>query len=118
MYLIIISLSIVFAKCFPLNNRLFHRLDLDHDERVSLQELTALTIGVNFLNIDLDKEDAVNKVMDDFDSTGDGRIDEKEFFNGISRWLEEAKRSVVQGGSSTEDFDDFHMVSFLMVCFV
>ncbi|RWR91752.1 EF-hand domain-containing protein [Cinnamomum micranthum f. kanehirae] len=95
----------------PVIDKLFHRLDLNHDEHASLEELTALIAGINFLNIDLDKEDAIKKVMvlmDDFDSSGDRLIDEKEFFNGISRWLEEAKRSVVQEGSSTKKFDDFH----------
>ena len=91
---------------------------MNHDRHVSSQELTALIIGIDFLNIDLDEEEAVDKVMDDFDTSGDRLIDLKEFFNGISRWLEEAKRSVVQGGSSTNKYDDFHKVSSLMVCFV
>ncbi|XXG66742.1 hypothetical protein AAC387_Pa06g0257 [Persea americana] len=93
----------------PVIEKLFHRLDVNHDGHVSSQELTALIIGIDFLNIDLDEEDAVDKVMDDFDTSGDRLIDLKEFFNGISRWLEEAKRFVVQGGSSTKKYDDFHM---------
>ncbi|KAJ8626084.1 hypothetical protein MRB53_019391 [Persea americana] len=93
----------------PVIEKLFHTLDVNHDGHVSSQELTALIIGIDFLNIDLDEEDAVDKVMDDFDTSGDRLIDLKEFFNGISRWLEEAKRAVVQGGSSTKKYDDFHM---------
>ncbi|XXG66744.1 hypothetical protein AAC387_Pa06g0257 [Persea americana] len=93
----------------PVIEKLFHRLDVNHDGHVSSQELTALIIGIDFSNIDLDEEDAVDKVMDDFDTSGDRLIDLKEFFNGISRWLEEAKRSVVQGGSSTNKYDDFHV---------
>ncbi|RWR89646.1 EF-hand domain-containing protein [Cinnamomum micranthum f. kanehirae] len=93
----------------PVIDKLFHRLDLNHDEHVSSQELTALIIGIDFLNKDLDKEDAADKVMEDFDTSGDRRIDEKEFLNGISKWLEEAKSSVVQGGTSTKEYDDFHM---------
>ncbi|KAJ8626085.1 hypothetical protein MRB53_019392 [Persea americana] len=94
----------------PVIEKLFHRLDVNHDGHVSSQELTALIVGIDFSNIDLDKEDAVvDKAMDDFDTSGDRLIDLKEFFNGISRWLEEAKRSVVQGGSSTNKYDDFHV---------
>ncbi|KAJ8626086.1 hypothetical protein MRB53_019393 [Persea americana] len=92
----------------PVIEKLFHRLDVNHDRHVSSQELTALMIGIDFLNINLDEEDAVDNVMDDFDMSGERLIDLKEFFNGISRWLEEAKRSVVQGGSSTNKYDDFH----------
>lgn len=104
---------------FPLNNRLFHWLDLDKDEHISAQELTALIIGIEFENIDLDNDDVVSKVMEDFDTSGDAKIDSGEFLKGITKWLEEAKHSVVDGGSYSKKFvDDFHRVSFFVVCFL
>ncbi|XXG77508.1 hypothetical protein AAC387_Pa08g1650 [Persea americana] len=90
--------------------KLFHRLDVDGDGCVSNQELASLIIGIEFEEIDLDHDDAVKKIMDDFDTSGDKKIDKTEFIGGISRWLEEAKCSVSHGGSYSKKFvDDFHM---------
>lgn len=104
---------------FIFNCRLFHRLDVDGDGCVSNQELASLIIGIEFEEIDLDRDDAVKKIMDDFDTSGDKKIDKTEFIRGISRWLEEAKRSVSHDGSYSKKFvDDFHMVIYLISCFL
>ncbi|RZC46632.1 hypothetical protein C5167_039581 [Papaver somniferum] len=72
--------------------KLFRSLDLNDDETLSVQELRALVIGIRFEEIEFDKEDAVLKVLSDFDTSRDGCIDEEEFIRGISKWLDEAKR--------------------------
>ncbi|KAI3859248.1 hypothetical protein MKW98_007629 [Papaver atlanticum] len=71
--------------------KLFRSLDLNDDETLSVQELRALVIGIRFEEIEFDKEDAVIKVLSDFDTSRDGCVGEEEFIKGISKWLDEAK---------------------------
>lgn len=92
------------------------RIDENGDGHLSASELKALIIGIRFDEIDLDKDDAVEKVMKDFDTSNNAYVDADEFFRGISRWLDEAKRV----GDANEDpgfrtmkfLNDFHLVSF------
>eukprot|EP00262_Sarcandra_glabra_P007562 TRINITY_DN20450_c0_g1_i1.p1 TRINITY_DN20450_c0_g1~~TRINITY_DN20450_c0_g1_i1.p1 ORF type:complete len:571 (-),score=67.88 TRINITY_DN20450_c0_g1_i1:275-1987(-) len=88
--------------------KLFHVLDTSKDGIITDVELRALIIGIQFDKIDLDKEDAVKKVLDDFDISGDGVISEHEFVDGISKWLHEAKRSVTNTDYSEKFWSDFH----------
>eukprot|EP00262_Sarcandra_glabra_P007886 TRINITY_DN20996_c0_g1_i1.p1 TRINITY_DN20996_c0_g1~~TRINITY_DN20996_c0_g1_i1.p1 ORF type:complete len:655 (+),score=51.14 TRINITY_DN20996_c0_g1_i1:241-1965(+) len=94
----------------PLIRKLFHRIDLDSNKLLSTSELSALIIGIQFEAIDLDKDDAVSKVMEDFDTSGDTHVDEEEFVKGISKWLNEAKRSLPHPGHYSKKFmTDFHL---------
>lgn len=43
----------------------------------------------------MDEDDAVNKVMKDFDTSSDTHVDFQEFVNGIGKWLDEARSSKV-----------------------
>ncbi|GKV16428.1 hypothetical protein SLEP1_g27070 [Rubroshorea leprosula] len=79
--------------------KLFHAIDENHDDHLSFSELKALVLGIRFEEINLDRDDAVEKIMKDFDSSNDYRISKDEFIVGISKWLNEAKRV---GGSSTD----------------
>ena len=97
--------------------RLFEKIDENGNGYLSAAELRALITGIRFDEIDLDKDDAVEKVMKDFDTiTPDSQVDLGEFLAGISRWLNEAKRS---GNISTTDpghrtmkyLNDFQVVS-------
>ncbi|MQL78492.1 hypothetical protein Taro_010901 [Colocasia esculenta] len=91
-------------------NKLFQRIDADNNGEISHAELKALIIGIQFDDIDLDSDDAVEKVMNDFDTSRNNRIDEDEFQRGISRWLAEAKRTVATSGPYSKRFHhDFHM---------
>ncbi|GLT48584.1 hypothetical protein SLA2020_222010 [Shorea laevis] len=74
--------------------KLFCTIDEDHDQYLSASDLRALIVGIRFEEIDLDEEDAVNKVMKDFDTSNDQLISETEFVDGISKWLNEAKQVV------------------------
>ncbi|KAK9132010.1 hypothetical protein Scep_011538 [Stephania cephalantha] len=93
--------------------KLFKAIDLNDDRQLSASELSALMIGIRFDEIDLDHDDAVQKVLRDFDTSGDAYIDENEFVIGISRWLNEAKRSLASTslpGPRTSNFiDHFHL---------
>ncbi|KAK9152954.1 hypothetical protein Sjap_000434 [Stephania japonica] len=93
--------------------KLFKTIDLDGDQLLSAPELGALMIGIRFDEIDLDRDDAVQKVLRDFDTSGDAYIDENEFVVGISRWLNEAKRSLAStplpGPRTSKFIDHFHL---------
>ncbi|WOL00758.1 hypothetical protein Cni_G09471 [Canna indica] len=90
--------------------KLFHKLDSDSDESLSRAELRALIIGIQIDEIDLDKEDAVDKIMDEFDTSGNSSVEEDEFVAGISKWLIEAKHSVPNSGAYSKKFmDEFHL---------
>ncbi|KAL5564497.1 hypothetical protein UlMin_027661 [Ulmus minor] len=93
--------------------KLFQTIDENNDGFLSPTELRALVIGFRLEEIDLDKNDAVEKLMKDFDTiVNDSRIDEREFIAGITRWLNEAKRSgdiSADPGHRTMKFlNDFH----------
>ncbi|RRT64059.1 hypothetical protein B296_00039589, partial [Ensete ventricosum] len=60
--------------------------------------------------IDLDKDDAVDKVMNEFDTSRDDNIQEEEFIEGISKWINEADRSVAFSGSYSQRLHHFHMI--------
>lgn len=106
-------------NCYNFNSllfRLFHKIDLDDDRVVSRSELRAFIIGIQFENIDLDEDDAVDRVMAEFDTSGNARIERDEFILGISNWIKEAKRTVENSGSYSKKFvHDFHMVSPLLM---
>nr|XP_023896594.1 sodium/calcium exchanger NCL-like [Quercus suber] len=90
--------------------KLFSSIDANHDGHISYSELRALLVGINFDEIDLDRDDAVNKIMKDFDTSGNSCIEKEEFVDGISRWLNKTKKTAVRNpGSLTKFFDDFHM---------
>ncbi|XP_020251410.1 uncharacterized protein LOC109828852 [Asparagus officinalis] len=93
----------------PVIKKLFRKIDLDSSQALSRAELRAFIIGVQFDEIDLDRDDAVNKVMDEFDTSGNENVDEAEFINGISRWIKEAKHTVGASGVYSKKFmHDFH----------
>ncbi|XP_074583910.1 sodium/calcium exchanger NCL1-like [Curcuma longa] len=89
--------------------RLFHSLDMDSDGSLSHAELRALIIGLQVDEIDLDMDDTVDKIMDEFDTSRNSTIEEHEFIAGISNWLAEARHSVGNASSYSKKFmDDFH----------
>ncbi|KAK9056944.1 hypothetical protein SSX86_024309 [Deinandra increscens subsp. villosa] len=75
--------------------KLFKSIDSDGDERLSHSELRALVVGMRLNELNLNEDDAVNKVMKDFDASENNEIEYSEFIAGISKWLEEAKRSQI-----------------------
>ncbi|XP_077251163.1 sodium/calcium exchanger NCL1-like [Tasmannia lanceolata] len=94
---------------YPVIKKLFERIDQNKNGSVSPSELSALIIGIHFEEIDLDQNDAVQKIMDEFDTSRNGSIDEDEFLKGIKKWLDDAKRSVPNPGNYSKKFaNDFH----------
>ncbi|OMO76320.1 Sodium/calcium exchanger membrane region [Corchorus capsularis] len=70
--------------------RLFHRIDTDNDSFISPVELRAFILGVDMEEVGLDEEDFSAKILEEFDFTADGNINEAEFVRGISNWLRNA----------------------------
>lgn len=60
----------------------------------------------------MDHNDAVEKVMKEFDTTRDSKVDLAEFIVGIGRWLQEAKvaNDSNHAADSMKYIDDFHTV--------
>ncbi|KAL4619879.1 hypothetical protein ACB092_06G113000 [Castanea dentata] len=91
--------------------KLFTATDTDHDEEISDIELRALIVGIQFEEIiDLDFDDAVDKIMKDFDTSRNNKIDMPEFVDGISKWLHKIKRGAARNAgrySMTNFFDNF-----------
>jgi Ca2+/Na+ antiporter len=90
-------------------SKLFHAIDSDDNKNISLDELHAFLVGVHFDEMGLEEQGAVDKVMEDFDTSKNNCIEEGEFFTGISKWLKEARRTVSISGSNSSSFlSDFH----------
>ncbi|KAM3744815.1 hypothetical protein ACB098_06G079900 [Castanea mollissima] len=90
--------------------KLFSSIDENHNNCISDSELRALMVGIIFDEIVLDQNDAVNKIMNDFDTSGNSTLEEDEFVSGISRWLKKTMRAAARNrGSDTKVFNDFHL---------
>ncbi|KAG8386380.1 hypothetical protein BUALT_Bualt03G0142800 [Buddleja alternifolia] len=89
--------------------KLFNTVDNDQDGCLSKSELKALIVGIQFNEINLDWNDAVDKVMKDFDTSLDSEIDMNEFVLGVGRWLKEAKGANGSNhANSIKYLDEFH----------
>ncbi|KAA3472372.1 Vacuolar calcium ion transporter [Gossypium australe] len=92
--------------------KLFETIDENRDGHLSPSELKALIIGIRFEEIDFDRDDAVMKVMADFDTSLDSYIQEGEFVKGITKWINEAKQTggaYLEPNAGTFKFiDQFH----------
>ncbi|XP_030550188.1 sodium/calcium exchanger NCL-like [Rhodamnia argentea] len=92
--------------------KLFRTLDENGDGYLSAAELKALIVGIQLEEIDLNEDDAVDKVMKDFDSSNDFLLELPEFVDGISRWLNKARSSGAASGiknfGSMKFLDDLH----------
>ncbi|XP_024183971.1 sodium/calcium exchanger NCL isoform X2 [Rosa chinensis] len=76
--------------------KLFRTLDQNSDGYLNTTDLRSLIIGIQFDDdVDINIDEAISQVMRDFDTTRDSKIDVDEFFKGISRWLNKAKRAAM-----------------------
>lgn len=100
----------------PCDYRIFHAVDEDHNGSLSHSELRGLVVGIHFEVGDLKSDDAVDKVMRDFDTSNDGSIDQDEFVKGMCKWLDEARNTVSNSRNySKKFFDDFHAISHIVI---
>lgn len=81
---------------------MFTRIDQNHNQSISAKELRTLILGIQIGEVGLES-DYVEKVMEDFDISGDSQISEQEFVNGISKWVN-ARPSVNRQGQGHRRF--------------
>ncbi|KAI3800833.1 hypothetical protein L1987_28930 [Smallanthus sonchifolius] len=73
---------------------LHKRLDKNHDGKVTHAELKTLLLGIH-LQADGELSDGlVDRVMDQFDISGDKCIEEDEFVRILTNWLQDARKSL------------------------
>lgn len=94
-------------------DKLFKAIDTNNDTYLSASELRALIVGIRFDEINLNEDDAAEKLLKDFDTSFDDKIDLEEFIDGIKKWLDEAmglKASPVDaaGPESFKHIDRYH----------
>jgi len=74
-------------------DRLFKKIDRNHNGHLSKGELSAFVIGMHLDEINLSEDDVVNSVMKELDTERqDDMIDLREFVRGISRLLNRVRR--------------------------
>nr|XP_043626785.1 sodium/calcium exchanger NCL-like [Erigeron canadensis] len=90
-------------------HKLFKSVDVNEDGHLSQSELRALVVGMQLNEINLNADDAVYKLMKEFDTSGDEEVDFEEFITGIANWIEEARHTkVVSPVSDPDDTNYIH----------
>ncbi|KAM3251421.1 sodium/calcium exchanger NCL1 [Capsicum annuum] len=69
---------------------IFHQNDFDRNNVLTKPELEELIGSVKFGEVEINRDDSVQKVLRDFDRDGNDMIDEHEFVHGMTKWLNEA----------------------------
>ncbi|KAG6419217.1 hypothetical protein SASPL_121433 [Salvia splendens] len=83
---------------------LFNQIDKDRSTSVSAAELRVLLLGVRLDEDDLSTDRDVENVLESFDTTGDGRINQEEFIAGMTKLLDdlaEERRNRIKGSRAT-----------------
>lgn len=77
----------------PIIREIFHKIDQNNNTYISTTEMQALILGVQLEGVGLKKENYVKTVMKEFDSSGDAKLNETEFVEGVTRWLNKANHT-------------------------
>ncbi|KAK3424424.1 hypothetical protein EUGRSUZ_F01191 [Eucalyptus grandis] len=90
--------------------KLFTTLDENGDGYLNAAELKALVVGMQFEEIDLNEDGAVDRIMKDFDSSNDCLLELPEFLDGISKWVSRARSSAsgIKNFGTGKFLDDAH----------
>ncbi|KAH8518861.1 hypothetical protein H0E87_000644 [Populus deltoides] len=87
----------------PAIRRLFEEIDRDADNCISKDELKELMKKIEIGKISWDVDEAAEKIMQALDTSGDQMIDEKEFAEGIVRWLINTSGNVTPVSTRSQD---------------
>ena len=79
---------------------LFQKLDDDNDGYLTKHELCGLLYGLELQGLQSSTADAINKVMEEFDSSRDDKLSLDEFNDGMSSWLKIATSTFGHLGSN------------------
>ncbi|KAK6917653.1 Sodium/calcium exchanger membrane region [Dillenia turbinata] len=83
---------------------LFKEIDQNNDTQISVAELRALILGIELEEVGLKSSNFVENVLKQFDISGDARISETEFVNGLSKWVSDTKASFESIGPALTKF--------------
>ncbi|XP_031119537.1 sodium/calcium exchanger NCL-like [Ipomoea triloba] len=88
--------------------KIFQTIDSNGDGQLSHSELKAFLVGARLDEINLDENDAVDKLMKDFDTSNNQEIEFEEFVAGVDKWLDEVQisRNVPVTLKHLEDFHE------------
>ncbi|CAI9783715.1 unnamed protein product [Fraxinus pennsylvanica] len=88
-------------------NKLFRRINIDGNGKISKNELEKTIETIKFGNMQPKSEDVVNTIFYHFDIKRDNKIDEKEFVRGLEKWLDKAIEvaKCLDKTKSVEEFD-------------
>ncbi|KAI3456190.1 hypothetical protein Pfo_012853 [Paulownia fortunei] len=64
---------------------LFNKIDQNNNASISATELRVLLLGIKMDDDDLSTERDVENILESFDTSGDGRIDQDEFVNSMTK---------------------------------
>ncbi|CAN4104219.1 unnamed protein product [Withania somnifera] len=91
--------------------KLFNAIDTNGDGHLSHAELRALVVGIRLEEINLEEDDAIVKVLKEFDTSHDDQVSLQEFIDGVEKWLYVARDSngTSKAGYNTIKYiDNFH----------
>ncbi|XP_057764343.1 sodium/calcium exchanger NCL2-like [Salvia miltiorrhiza] len=86
---------------------LFKQIDKDKSTSISAAELRVLLLGVRMDEGDLSTDRDVENILVSFDTTGDGRINQEEFVEGMTKLLADLAKERINRikGTNSQDND-------------
>lgn len=88
---------------------LFNKFDTDKSNSISKSEMEQVIHTVKFGEMQLDREGVIEKVMKDLDKDGDNIIDQEEFVDGVTKWLNKAI-DVTKCKDAKKSIDEFDKI--------
>ncbi|XP_012848461.1 PREDICTED: uncharacterized protein LOC105968379 [Erythranthe guttata] len=95
---------------------LFKQFDTDGNKSISASELEQLISTVKFGEFKPKREDIIKELFNDFDKDDNNSIDEREFVEGVKKWLNKAIH-VANTPDKTRSIDEFDQVSIIVLVF-
>ncbi|EYU28050.1 hypothetical protein MIMGU_mgv1a023246mg [Erythranthe guttata] len=88
---------------------LFKQFDTDGNKSISASELEQLISTVKFGEFKPKREDIIKELFNDFDKDDNNSIDEREFVEGVKKWLNKAIH-VANTPDKTRSIDEFDQI--------
>ncbi|KAL3820380.1 hypothetical protein ACJIZ3_006285 [Penstemon smallii] len=89
----------------PVLKGLFHETDKDADKCITFLELENLIHEIQSGKVQVEKDYALSEILKAFDLNKNGRIEEQEFIEGCTKWINEATH-LAANRVSTSDSDN------------
>lgn len=68
---------------------------------------------MRFEEMEFNKEEAIDRIMSDFDVDHSGNLSYEEFYRGISKWISEARHiAAMPANHSTNFIEEYHQVTY------